>query len=135
MTQKIEKSLSEINNRIAKIDEKQDTLRAYILELVKHHVMETFDSLLKHAQARLSYIIALLGLGIALYALGVVFVDIVAHWVFTVIGIGLLVYAFIELTRLERLIRTIKGLKKETEDILSSISKEIKKYLTSENEK
>lgn len=135
MTQKIEKSLSEINGRIAEIGEKQDKLLLYILGLIRHHIIGTSNSVLKAVQDRLSFIIALSGLGIASYALGIVVVNVVASWVFMICGVALLVYALIQIIKIELRMRAIEKYEKKTEDILSGIEEELKEYLTSEMEK
>lgn len=136
MTQEIEKSLSEIRSKIAKLGEKQDTLLVCVLGLGRHHILETLDSVLKNVQARLSYIIAFVSLGVALFALGVA-VSVVNRWYFvglTIVASILLVYALVENFRLERRMRMIERWTKEVKDILSDINK-LKEYLTSKIEK
>ena len=135
MTQETEEALPKISNRIAKIDEKQDKLLMYILGLMGSHIKETSSSVYKAAQDRLAFIIATMGLSIAIYALGLAIDDLLTRVVFETIGLGLLVYSVIQVVKLQLHMRDIDKDQKKTEEILAGIKEELKQYMTNDNEK
>lgn len=135
VTQEPEKTLTEINTRIAQIDAKQDKLIMYLLGLIRSHIIETSNSMIKSARDRLSFIVALSGLGISAFALGVVVVDLVTRYILMACGVFLLVYALIQTIKLEKRMGDIERHEKNTEEILNGIEDELKEHMTSENEK
>jgi hypothetical protein len=133
MEGKIEQLLSNINNGITNLDEKQNSLVAYVLGLARHQILQLLYSTLKRIESLHSYIIAIVALGVALFAFGEASQGFTSRGLM-IMGIGLIVYAIVGNVRLQAHIRTITKIAEEAEDTMSD-TEELKAYLMGEAKK
>ena len=133
MEGKIEQLLSNINNGITNLDEKQNSLVAYVLGLARHQILQLLYSTLKRIESLQSYVIAITALGVTLFAFGTTRQGFTS-WGLMIIGVGFMVYAIVENVRLRAHIRTITKIAEEAEDTMSDVE-ELKSYLIDEAKK
>ena len=127
MEERIERLLSNINNRITNLDEKQNSLVAYVLGLARHHILESLYSRLKRIESLQSYAIAIIALGVTLFAFGTTRQGYTS-WGLMILGVSFMVYAVVEIVRLRAQISTTKKLVEEAQDMMSDTEK-LKAYL------
>jgi len=131
MEEKIEQLLSNINDRITDIDEKQTSLEAYILGLAKHHILGLLYSVRRRSDGVLSYVLAITALGVTLFVSGKFYQEVAgrgAMMIGMILGISIIVYAIVITAKLQKYTRAIDKLEKEAKDIMSD-TEQLKAYL------